>query len=85
MVCWVLFSLALCKNRYIYFPIISHSIFTLEPIVFSEKIVSLIVCGIKEIVTVSSVRPNMVKLTPSTVIDPFKTNVFVNDGSIFKS
>lgn len=43
------------------------------------------VCGMMDTVTLSSDKPKIVRLTPSTVIEPFNTSVFVNSGESFKS
>ena len=60
-----------------YFPRMSVSMLSLSPTFFDLKLVTLIVCGIKQTDARSFFASTTVKLIPSSAIEPFLTTYFV--------
>ena len=61
-----------------YLPRMSVSMLSLSPTFFDLKLVTLIVCGIKQTDARSFFASTTVKLIPSSAIEPFLTTYFVS-------
>ena len=61
-----------------YFPRMSVSMLSLSPTFFDLKLVTLIVCGMRQTDVISFFASTTVKLIPSSAIEPFLTTYFVS-------